>query len=162
MDATSRTRNVKSRIWVYLSGLTVTGSPTFIFGDQPSRLSQSSPTIRAIIDFDPGVWDGRFSATQIVYRTPVILTLDLFWPVGSSTTTDIIQIDTAADVLSDAFRERSLSFLDYASDPASPATIANASIRFFRPVVSRRFPRESNYQRRQLVAEGEWHIRHTD
>ena len=161
MDATAKTRNVKSRIWVYLQTLTIAGSPTLIFGDQPSVASTAAPWVRVVIDFDPGRPDGRFSATQIVYRTPVIVTLDLFWPVGGAGTTNLVQIEEAADTLSDALRERSLSFLDYASDPASPPTIANASIRFYRPTIARRFPRESNFQRRQLVAEGEWHVRHT-
>jgi len=160
MDATAKTRNVKSRIWVYLQTLSITGSPNIVFGDQPSRAGTASPWIRAVIDFDPGSWNGRYSATKIAYRTPVIVTFDLFWPIGGDAASAILQIEEAADVLSDAFRERSLSFLDYASDPSSPATIANASIRFFRPVNARRLPRESNFQRRQIVAQGEWHIRH--
>ena len=160
MDPTARTENVKARVLSYLSGLTITGSPTIADSDEPGRTNQATPWARVVLDFDPGFNDGDLGA-QIVYRSFVLVTIDLFFPSGDNgTSQNLYAIDLAADEYADAMRNRSLSFLNYVADPSSPATIANAEIQFDQPLIAQRIPQVSGYVRRQVVTRGRYHLRH--
>ena len=162
LHSTARTANVKARIQVYISGLTITGSPAYYPANTPRIASDGSPFLRSVIDFDDAVQTGRFSASDLAYRGFVTVLLDLFFPDGEDgSTVNLYTIDNAADDLADAFRMRSLGFLDYNTSSSSPPAIAERPIRFFRPTLPRRIPPVPGYLRRQITARGEWFYQHS-
>ena len=160
MHSTERTTYAQARIYTYLQGLTLTGTPTVLIQDQVRRASIAAPWIRAIATIgESSRYDGYHSATMLAYRVSVVLLMDLFWPLEGGASVNLYDVDVVADELADAFRHRSLSFREY-STPASPTEVTGSPIRFLGPPIKRTLPSGDGYARRQIVAEGFYHLRH--
>lgn len=154
-------RNLRGSLFAYLQGLTLTGTPTILPAEIPRSDAQPSPWVRARIDLFGGVADGHASETQLAHSTQVLVSIDLFWRRGeaapSYTSADI---DTAASEIAAAFRRRHIPLYDYVSSPGSPAEVEGARIHFTLPVEPRPLPADGPWLRRQILAEGWFHLRH--
>ena len=163
LHATEHLRNVRATLLNYIAGLTLAGSPTL----QPAEASrtaaaQASPYMRARVNVEGGDFDGRYDATTLAYWTSAVVTIDLFWrsgeQAGSYSSADI---DDAASQLAHAFRRAHIQLNDYVTDPANPTAVPNISIAFRRPVVPRQLPTSGLWLRRQVIAEGRFHLLHS-
>jgi hypothetical protein len=164
LHATAKTQNIHATLWAHLNGLSLTGSPTLIGADDPGQEAITAPAVRVLIDTDQGTDAGEVGTggTDKAYRTPVIVTLDLFYGSGEAASSgNLYTVALVADELADAFTLLSLQISDYATDPVTPAAVAGAYILFTDPPVHRRLPPADGFTRRQVTAEGAWFLRHT-
>lgn len=159
-DPTARYANVKARVNGYLTGLTVSGSPTWV-----TELGQPVGADRwARITYTPisETWAGRYSASQIVADARMLVVVDLFFSqqdTGSGV--DLYAVDRAADDVADGLRSLALSLLDYSVTPATPTTVSGARVLVVEPPQITEFAPVAGRARRQVTAELRWYLRHT-
>ena len=110
MHSTERTTYAQARIYTYLQGLTLTGTPTVLIQDQTRRASIAAPWVRAIATIgESSRYDGYHSTTMLAYRVSVVLLMDLFWPLEGGASVNLYDVDVVADELADAFRTAALA-----------------------------------------------------
>lgn len=162
IHATGRVEYAIARLLGYLSGLSLTGSPTLTYAEEPGREADAGPWVRVTFDEIDPIRDGRFSATQSAYRMALLVVCDIFWPDSDrQATPDLYGEVRAASELRDALAYLKLSFLDY-STPSSPVAVTDAALTIHQPVSVRRLEADAGFRRRRVQATVEWFARYDD
>ena len=160
MHATANLRNIAARLFVWAGALSITGSPLVEVSGQGAhreRVATTGPFIRWTMEPLPGAVSGRWNSADVATREAVLLIADLFWPVSTAAA---YQIDQAAAEIRDGLHLLSLSILDYASDPVSPA-VSDSRLRAVEPPAVARLTTEAGLDRRRVSAVIGWISRHT-
>ena len=160
IHATERYANVRARLTGYLSGLTVHGSPTWTTElQQPVGATEWA---RVTYIPQPETWSGQHSSgSAAALDARVLVTVDLFYHQDDTGTgVDLYAVDRAADDVAYGLREMSLSFLDYATTPATPSAVTGERLRCIDPPTIARFDPSQGRARRQITAEVRWVMRH--
>jgi len=159
IDPTARYTNIRARVTGYLTGLTVSGSPSWV-----TELGQPVGATRwARITYVPirETWAGRYTGSQIVADSRILVVIDLFYEqADTGASVDLYAVDRAADDVAHGLRSLALSLLDYSSTPAAPTTVSGARIFVVEPPTITRLDPSGGRARRQVSAELRWYLRH--
>jgi len=158
--ATKSIRNAKGRLFVHAAALSLTGAPVMVYqgqGAHRERVPADGAWIRWSVESLPSIRSGRWDSDEVASREAVLLIADLFYPVALA---DAYAIDQDADELVDALELLSLSFLDYRTTPASPAT-SSSRLRVLEPPAVQALPTADAYDRRRVTATVTWISRFT-
>lgn len=161
MHATADISNVLARVNTFVAGLDLPGAPELVYSGQPFEPSGGA-FVRATVATLPGSYRGHTDTGTKAFEVEALVTLDVFWPDGSkAAASDVYAADRVASALADAFRLRTLPFLDYRAAPAAPTSVEGSPIRFEVDTTPRRLPPVDGYTRRQVTATGRWLLRHS-
>ena len=142
---------------IYLTGLTVTGSPIWhVQGFERPITSDSDPIARLTFEPLPGRVQGYVSASQTAIEQSLQVVIDLFWP----TSRPAYQVDQAASELYYELRELRLSFREYGT-PASPTDVTGYFLRVVDPPSILRLPSADHNDRRRVIAVFRWLSAHS-
>jgi hypothetical protein len=158
--ATAKMRNVRASLYTWLSGLTVTGSPSLVVQDQ-LRDGQDSPDLfmRMTIESLPGAFEGRFSSSLVAVKQQILMVVDVFSRTpADQASSNLYTIDAAADDLAYQMTLMSIAVTDYATDDTGATTTA-ARLRNLEAPTVRVLPPTDGYVRRQIQAPITWHSR---
>jgi hypothetical protein len=158
--ATEKMRNVRATLYTWLSGLTITGTPTLVVEDQ-ERAGGSSPDsfIRATIEDLPGRYTGRFSSSLVAVERRLLLVLDVFQrSADDQASSNLYDIESTADDLVSELTLVNVDLADYATDNTG-ATLTDAVLRVLDVPARRVLPTTDGYARRQVQATFTWHSR---
>jgi len=158
--ATAKTMNVRATLYVWLSGLTITGSPSLVVQDQ-LRDGQDAPDLfmRFTLEGLPGQFQGRFSSSLLAVRQSMLAVVDIFSRTpADQASSNLYTIDKAADDLAYQFTVMSTALVDYASD-SSGSTPTDARLYTLDVPTVRALPPTDGYVRRQVSVPITWHSR---
>lgn len=156
IHATERATNVRARLNTYLSGLSLTDSPTVLFERQQRQGDAEGAFVRYTLEWLPGERSGHISASATATREAVQIVADLYWPEGTG-----YAIDKAADDLVYALSLLSLGFRDYSADPDNPSTVSGYPLRVLDPPRRTRIPASDQYERLRVTAVVRWFTSHS-
>jgi len=161
MDATARFANVKARLFSHVATLDL-GAAVYYEGDTSARTDTEESWVRLAVRPLSEDWSGHHSASYRALDARVLLIADVFVrdAAASGEVHDAYLADRIADTLTDALRALSLDFLDYSSNPASPATVADARLRAIEAPAQTWLPADGGWSRRQVSVEVRWIARH--
>lgn len=155
--ATMRHDYVEARLMVWLTALSITGTPAVQHARVPRQATATpAPWVRvAFRPLDP-THRGRITATQSALGMAVLVVCDLFYPDGEDGATfNLYSPQQAAADLQAQLQFLTLSFLDY-TIPAAPVTFADTALRITRPVTVRYLDPSDGFRRQQVRATVEW------
>lgn len=160
IDASERLTNWKASLFTYLSGLTVAGSPAWVFeGQRHTEMTQRFFARAFLADLSTAA--SMHDATDVkVMKRDVLLQVDVYNPDGSEQPAhDTYKVDRAADDIVHALTLKSIKVKDYATDETGATETTDAALRFQIPTRTR--THEDGYDRVRITAPGFVYVRHT-
>ncbi len=157
IHASARLENVRARLGVWLSSLSLSGSPELVLEGGERGARDTGPFVRLSLEWLPGQARGHTDASTRADEQSVLVLLDLFWP---TLTADAYAVERVASELVYELRALSLPLLDYASDPVTPPSVLQHPLRVLEVPQVQRLPPVDGYDRRRVSATARWFSLH--